>query len=88
MDRETLTVAVCGTNAPNLEQLAGIVAKAGHWGVVPIHWPNMVAWEAARGAHLYVVDSGALCVWNLANALSGTEPPSCERMKMCSRSSG
>ena len=61
MDRETLTVAVCGTNAPNLEQLAGIVAKAGHWGVVPIHWPNMVAWEAARGAHLYVVDSGALC---------------------------
>src|SRR3569832_880782 len=61
MDRETLTVAVCGTNAPNLEQLAGIVAKAGHWGVVPIHWPNTVAWEAARGAHLYVVDSGALC---------------------------
>ncbi|MEO6773325.1 MAG: sigma-54 dependent transcriptional regulator [Kofleriaceae bacterium] len=61
MDRETLTVAVCGTSAPNLEHLAEIVAKAGRWGVVPIHWPNVVAWEAARGAHLYVVDSGALC---------------------------
>jgi transcriptional regulator with GAF, ATPase, and Fis domain len=61
MDRETLTVAVCGTSALNLEQLAGIVAKAGRWGVVPIHWPNIVAWQAARGAHLYVVDSGALC---------------------------
>jgi len=61
MDRETLTVAICGTNAPNLEQLAEIVAKAGRWGVVPIHWPNVVAWEAARGAHVYVVDTGALC---------------------------
>src|SRR3954471_16045907 len=61
MDRETLTVAICGTNAPNLDQLAEIVAKAGRWGVVPIHWPNVVAWEAARGAHLYVVDTGAVC---------------------------
>ncbi|MEO8550004.1 MAG: sigma-54 dependent transcriptional regulator [Kofleriaceae bacterium] len=61
MDRETLTVAICGTHASNLEQLAEIVASSGRWGVVPIHWPNTKAWEAARSAHLYVVDSGALC---------------------------
>jgi transcriptional regulator with GAF, ATPase, and Fis domain len=29
--------------------------------VVPIHWPNVVAWEAAKDANLYVVDSDSLC---------------------------
>jgi transcriptional regulator with GAF, ATPase, and Fis domain len=61
MDRETLTVAVCGMDAPKLELLAAVVAESGRWGVVPIHWPNLAAWEAARTADLYVVDSGALC---------------------------
>ncbi|MFT3700542.1 MAG: sigma-54 dependent transcriptional regulator [Kofleriaceae bacterium] len=61
MELETLTVAVCGTQEQNLAQLAEIVAKGGPFSVVPIHWPNPHAWDAATHANLYVVDSLDLC---------------------------
>jgi two-component system response regulator GlrR len=55
VERETLTVAVCGTDASALDELVASVSNAGRWGVVPIHWPNPIAWQAARDVRAFVV---------------------------------
>jgi DNA-binding NtrC family response regulator len=55
MDRETVSVAVCGTNASELDPLAELVGHAGRWSVIPIHWPNAMAWDAAKDARAFVV---------------------------------
>jgi transcriptional regulator with GAF, ATPase, and Fis domain len=61
MERESVSIAVCGTNAEALDELAAVVSSAGRWGVVPIHWPNPIAWQAARDTHVFVVDSDHAC---------------------------
>src|SRR5664279_5729479 len=74
MERETVTVAVCATSASSLAELAKVLSKAGGWGIVPIHWPNEIAWNSALGANVYVVDSDGLCDELIANLRARTVP--------------
>ena len=74
MERETVTVAVCATNATSLTELARVLSKAGGWGIVPIHWPNEAAWNSALDASVYVVDTDGICDELLANLRVRTVP--------------
>ena len=72
MERESVTVAVCGTDPEALDALAATVSNAGQWGVVPIHWPNPIAWDAAQRTRVFVIDSDHACA-DLAEQLRGRD---------------
>ena len=65
MEQETFTVTVCGSgspaSAPEIDALVSTVSDAGRWGVIPLHWPDPIAWEAARLANAFVVYSSNIC---------------------------
>jgi two-component system response regulator GlrR len=65
MERETFTVTVCGTSspasAPLIDALVSSVSDAGRWGVIPLHWPDPIAWESAQRANAFVVYSNNIC---------------------------
>jgi two-component system, NtrC family, response regulator GlrR len=62
MERESVSIAVCGTNAEALDALTALVSNAGQWSVVPIHWPNPIAWDAAQDTRIFVIDSDHSCL--------------------------
>jgi len=65
MEHETFTITVCGTSspasAPKIDALVSTVSDAGRWDVIPLHWPDPIAWEAARHAKAFVVYSNNIC---------------------------
>jgi transcriptional regulator with GAF, ATPase, and Fis domain len=72
MERESVSIAVCGTDPEALDELAATVSNAGQWGVVPIHWPNPIAWDAAHHTRVFVIDSDHACS-DLAIQLRGRD---------------
>ena len=72
MERESVSIAVCGTDPEALDALAATVSNAGQWGVVPIHWPNPIAWDAAQRTRVFVIDSDHACA-ELAEQLRDRE---------------
>ncbi|MCU1282776.1 MAG: Response regulator of zinc sigma-54-dependent two-component system, partial [bacterium] len=57
--QDTKNLAVCASNASELESLVEAIRLAGAWGILPIQWPNEPALLAARHtAHAYVLHCG------------------------------
>ncbi len=58
--RETLSVAVCASSAPELDELVRLTRQSGEWGIVPVEWPDSGALINARqSAHGYLLHSGS-----------------------------
>jgi transcriptional regulator with AAA-type ATPase domain len=57
--QETSSIAVCATEAADLDALVRVVRGAGSWSILPIQWPNREALLTAHGmAKAFLLHSG------------------------------